>query len=746
MSKTEITYDPLVYGAGSTTGIVAVEIPEDKGEAVLFVRQAGTVKREVRPFNPYIVYSSDSVKSIPGTVKERALGGRAELDRIAYFENWIACEEARKWLAAETKASPGAPSAPYLYIRDPVQQYLAGSGETLFKGMEFRELRRMQIDIECITAPGYEFCNSERPEDAIVAIGVGLPDGTEEIIASPDVDEKAILERLVEIVTREDPDVLEGHNIFNFDLPYIAARAKRHKVRLAFGRDGSVPSHRPSRLTLAERNFSYERFEIYGRHIVDTYFLVHAYDISHRALSGFGLKDAAVHFGISVEGRTYIDGGRISEVYLNDREKLLKYLRDDVIETRSLSNLLSVSAFLQTQMLPYSYQNAAVRGNATKIDSLLIRAYLDSMESLPVPGEARAFAGGYTDMFVTGVVGEVHHCDVRSLYPSLMLSQEIGPGKDRLNVFLKMLSALRDFRFEAKTKMKKADGLKRNYYDALQSTFKILINSFYGYLGFSQGRFCDFDAAEKITAEGRSLLQDMICTLRKLGAEPVEIDTDGIYFIPPQRALSGSSGCSDFRDKFSKTLPKGIEVEFDGEYRAMFSYKMKNYALLCNNGEVIIKGGALKSRGLEPFLRRFLEETIKLILERKDGEIAAMKREYEKAIIDEKWPVSYLAKTETLQDSPEHYAVKIQKSKRNRSAVYELALQSGKSYRQGDQISYYVTGAKKSVSVYDNCRLLSEWSPDDRDENKEYYLSKLDAVFRKFSKVERPRQGELNLE
>ena len=66
-------------------------------------------------------------------------------------------------------------------------------------------------------------------------------------------------------------------------------------------------------------------------------------------------------------------------------------------------------------------------------------------------------------------------------------------------------------------------------------------------------------------------------------------------------------------------LPPGIEVEFDEQFDAMFSYKAKNYALLTRDGEVIIKGGALKSRGLEKFQRVFLEEMIKLLMEGKAG-------------------------------------------------------------------------------------------------------------------------------
>ncbi len=47
---------------------------------------------------------------------------------------------------------------------------------------------------------------------------------------------------------------------------------------------------------------------------------------------------------------------------------------------------------------------------------------------------------------------------------------------------------------------------EKMYFDALQSTFKTLINSFYGYLGFAYGHFSDFNEANKVTAKGRDLI------------------------------------------------------------------------------------------------------------------------------------------------------------------------------------------------------------------------------------------------
>ena len=385
-------------------------------------------------------------------------------------------------------------------------------------------------------------------------------------------------------------------------------------------------------------------------------------------------------------------------------------------------------------MLPFSYQNVCVRGNGSKIDALLLREYLREGRSIPLPDFAREFEGGYTDIFFTGVAKNTHHCDVRSLYPSIILKDELSPRTDELGVFLKLLTYLRTLRLDTKARMQKcAPGEERHFLNAMQSTFKILINSFYGYLGFSQARFSDFAMAEKVTAEGRSILKQMIDWLRQHDARPIEIDTDGIYFIPPD--FADASGLDRFREAFQQSLPEGIEVEFDGEYRAMFSYKMKNYALLDEHGEIVIKGAALKSRGLEPFQRSFMEEWLRLKLEERDQEIAGLVRKYRSAIENREWPIQRLAKTETLQDAPSTYAGKISGGDRGRNAAYELALKSGRDYRAGDMISYYVTGARKSVAVHSSAKLVSQWDPANRDENVPYYLAKLDALVRKFDSM-----------
>jgi len=377
----------------------------------------------------------------------------------------------------------------------------------------------------------------------------------------------------------------------------------------------------------------------------------------------------------------------------------------------------------------------------------------------------RAYEGGYTDIFFTGVARNVWHCDVASLYPSIMLQFDCFPATDELQIFRHLLTDLRNFRLEAKARMRaERDPARQHHLQALQNTFKILLNSFYGYLGFAQGHFADFDAAGRVTQIGRDLLKKMIDWLGKRGAKVIEVDTDGIYFVPPSSVDAGVSPAN--KDKaagtatatenvdelqigLAKELPAGIDVEIDEQFDAMLSYKAKNYALLTKDGDVIIKGGALKSRGFEKFQRVFLEEMIKLIMQEKSEAISALRNDFERKIRNREWSIEMLMKTDTLQDSLDKYRAKIAGSARNRAAAYELALASGRNYRPGDQISYYIKATPKKLPAYEAAKPASDFDPENRDENVDYYVAKLDDLMKKFSNLitttSTPKQESLAL-
>src|SRR5438046_4162764 len=143
-----------------------------------------------------------------------------------------------------------------------------------------------------------------------------------------------------------------------------------------------------------------------------------------------------------------------------------------------------------------------------------------------------------------------------------MLQFDIFPPTDQLQIFRHLLTDLRTFRLEAKADMraaeKSSDTARAHHFHACQNTFKILLNSFYGYLGFAQGSFADFDAAARVTKIGRDLLKKMIEWLNARDARVIEVDNDGIYFTTPP-----DIDINKLREGLAKELPTGIEVEFD---------------------------------------------------------------------------------------------------------------------------------------------------------------------------------------
>src|SRR5471030_3546481 len=136
---------------------------------------------------------------------------------------------------------------------------------------------------------------------------------------------------------------------------------------------------------------------------------------------------------------------------------------------------------------------------------------------------------------------------------------------------------------------------------------------------------------------------------------------------------------------------------------------------------------------------------IKLLMEGNAEAITPLRENFEKKIRDREWPITWLMKTDTLQDSLEKYRAKIAGSARNRAAAYELALASGRAYKPGEQISYYIKATPKKVAAYEAAKLASDFDPQKRDENVDYYVAKLDELVKKFSGVTAPEAKQATL-
>ncbi len=651
------------------------------------------------------------------------------------FETWSDYWDALRQVEHRSDSDQQAPDELYR-VGSPAQQYLMQTGRSCLLGMTLDDLHRLQLDIEVYSEGS--FPNADRPDDKVIIVALSDNRGWDEVLHLRDgIGEEQLLQELVYVLQERDPDVIEGHNIFEFDLAYLLDRCALHGVDFAIGRDGSVPRTYDSSMRFAERTVDYPAVDIVGRHVIDTYFQVMSFDVFSRDLPDYSLKTAARYFDLAPEERTYIEGTEIAKAWRTDRATLLEYALDDVIETKRLAGHLSGSTFYLAQMLPMTYGSSARRGPAGKIESLFVREYLRRRHALPRSEWGSQSMGGYTDIFITGVLGPIVYADVESLYPSIMLNYDVQPSGDTLDLFPQLLERLTDLRLETKEDMKEAEEEEvRSELDARQSSYKVLINSFYGLLGFGLSAFNDFEEADRVARTGQKILRQLIDEIRARGGTVIEVDTDGVLFVPPED-VRGEQAEIDYTVSLTEAMPEGIRVGFDGRYKKMLSYKKKNYALLTYDDELKFKGSSLISRSNEPFGRDFVRKAIRRLL---DHDVAGLHELYvdtRDKIVNSDWEgVERFARTETLKDTLEQYEADVEAGQRPRAATYELAKEkqnrTGKPVKKGDRITYYITGDDATVTAFKHCRRAEEWDPEDPDENTAYYLKRLDEFASKF--------------
>ena len=338
-SSTSFCENTLLFGHDQTPGLIAFEL-EGPDRIRIYRRENGTTTSAVEPFSPVLLLADpDFLKDWKGEADVAPLDGFGLYRWLARFPSWAVALKAREHCQKTSKKTPTAPDAPYRFINDAVQQFLLLTGKTSFVGLGFPALRRLALDIEVMAGQGFEFPSAARESDRIIAIAMADSSGWEHVISGHEHSEPEMLALASRLIRERDPDVIEGHNIFRFDLEYLEARARRHRLTLAWGRDGAPLRGHASRMQIAERAISYRRYQITGRHIVDTWILVQHYDVAARDLESYGLKEVAKHFGFASENRTYLPPERIPEIFREDPDRLMAYALDDVRETLALSRL-----------------------------------------------------------------------------------------------------------------------------------------------------------------------------------------------------------------------------------------------------------------------------------------------------------------------------------------------------------------------------------------------------------------------
>jgi DNA polymerase elongation subunit (family B) len=603
------------------------------------------------------------------------------------------------------------------YRVGPVEQYLMLTGRVYFRGLNYEDVHRLQFDLETTAL------DPHRGRIFMVAIRDSRGLATTLDAPTPE-DEKQLIIDLCALVRERDPDIIENHNLFGFDLLFLEERAAKLGIPLEMGRKGGPMrlERREETLAIGPEARKRVRYSLAGRELIDTLDSVRRHDFVVRDMPGHRLKEVAKYFGIASAERVYIEGAAIFDTYRNEPEQVKHYALDDVQEVDGLSRRLQGAPFALASMAPRRYERLASAGPAMGIlEPILVRAYLHAGAALPRQANknnnGELHEGGAAHLLATGVAQQVVKADVASLYPSLMRTFQIGPICDRLGVLLRVLGQLTDLRLSHKAAARNAvpDSVEANHHTATQAAMKILINAAYGYMGAgSMALFADSRAAGEVTQRGRAILTQLLDALRERGMALIEADTDGVYFSVPagwteeqERALVEEIGTE---------LPAGIRLEYEGRYRAMFSHEVKNYALLTYSERLVVHGVALRSSRAEPFGERFLRKALPYAM---TGDIPGVREAYletVEAIRNRTLPASDMGARVRLSKTPSSY---LASRATHPEPQYEALLNAGRTrWFPGERVRFYRSQNKQYVWLPEETEeavIGNEWGEEDEN-------------------------------
>jgi DNA polymerase, archaea type len=390
--------------------------------------------------------------------------------------------------------------------RNPVENYIIGNGLRMYRNLSIENLVIHSFDIETTGLDPYA------PDAKIILITntVQHTDGTltRKTFSFDDYEHEGnMLVAWCQWVNEINPDIILGHNIYNFDLPYIETRAKQFGCQLFLGRENKKLEfdviERKFRLDQG-RNLQFKQPNAPGRILVDTLLLTYKWDIGKR-LSSYALKKIIAQEKLEQENRVFYDASTIRKNYMIPKEmvKIKAYAEFDADDGLNLFKHIAGAFYASCSFIPMSFQEICVTASGKQIDNIFASTYLCQGHSLPKTSEKNKFQGAIS-FGIPGVYNNAKKIDLKSMYPSIILKYKVyDKRKDPRGYILQFTQELREMRLKYK-KLYKETGEQK--YSDLDGVAKSFLNSFYGFFGTSGLLFNSPDCAQFITGQGREIL------------------------------------------------------------------------------------------------------------------------------------------------------------------------------------------------------------------------------------------------
>ena len=578
--------------------------------------------------------------------------------------------------------------------------------------------------------------------------------------------EAALIEEFVQTIKDNRPELLVGYGSDNFDLPYLATRAKKYGIKLNSGWDDSeieIEAKKPAKITgLPSIDLSY-----FARRILDLDTNNYGLDLVANKLLGKGKLGK-------------LSAAKINEIWSVGLDEELKFLSNYNLTDAQLTFEVA------NKILPLQLELSKLTGLALRdinyttygalVEWFIIKNATILIPQKPSPAEIyarrkKSYVGGLVVEPIPGLYKDMCCFDFRSLYPSIIASHNISPETinckccqfrsghraENSNVWFcskkpglmpALVKDLVERRKRINEILKQTPSNDTSFAElmARQHALKYIAAAFYGYMGFPGSRFYSYECASGVTELGRKYISLVIGGAEKFGFKVLYGDTDSLF------AETQGADAEKFLAIINTILPPPMELEFRAKYKSGLFLERKTgsggakkrYALLTEGGSLILRGleairgdwSNLAKKGQKEILQILLEEND---IEKAEKQLQSLIRKIEKRDVKIEDLVINVKLTRPLESyqaqGPHVVAAKIAKEK-------------GYVVGKGFVVHYIVVAGGDKVSS--RVKLAEESSIEDYD--PEYYVNQqlLRATYKIFElfgySLEKLKAGQTTLE
>lgn len=401
-------------------------------------------------------------------------------------------------------------------------------------------------------------------------------------------NEHALLVRFLEYLKNDDPDILIGWNVINFDLLTVHKRCEALSIPFEIGRGYGT--------TIVQKKEGSKQYiaKVPGRVVLDVPVMLRANNYSFERYSLDYVAQKMLGKGKSIEDTGDKKIEEINRLFREDKESLAAYNLQDAKLTREIfatSNMLAnaIERSKRSGHLLDQYGGSIAAFNYLYLPRLHREGYVAcNRADIIVPHGS--LSGGYVMESKPGIYENVLLLDFKSLYPTIIMTFFIdplgavvkseksitGPTGFSFSCEKSILPAIISELMKARTNAKQTDNQPLSY------AIKILMNSFYGVLGSTGCRFFSPDIAQAITGTGQYILKSTCAYIEEHTPHAVIYgDTDSLFVLlgthyESQAKKIGTTIAADVNDWLKKDLKEKfnaasvLELEFETHFRHFF--------------------------------------------------------------------------------------------------------------------------------------------------------------------------------